>query len=92
MPCVAFESTTSVLKWEKAFNVSDGGATVIAKTRLLLLLLLYGPLLDLGPFPSSLVVYTSDMTPWPGDQPVSKSFPTHRATKVPNKRIQTSVL
>jgi hypothetical protein len=56
----------------------------------LLLLLLYSPLLGLGRFFSFSVLYTVGRTTWTGDQPVTRSLPTHRTTH--NKHTQTSML
>jgi hypothetical protein len=47
---------------------------------LLLLLWLYGPLLDLGHFFSFLILYTVGRASWTEDQPV-RPLPTHRTTQ-----------
>jgi hypothetical protein len=49
------------------------------------------PLLVLGRFFSSLILYTVCRTPWTGDQPVERPQPTHRTTQTQNKRTQTSI-
>jgi hypothetical protein len=51
---------------------------------------LYSPL-NFGRFFSFLILYTVGRTPWTGDQPVTRSLPTHR-TQTQNKRTQTSMI
>jgi hypothetical protein len=38
-----------------------------------------------------LILYTVSRTPWTGDQPVARPFPTYRTTRTQNKRTQTSM-
>jgi hypothetical protein len=52
---------------------------------------LHSPLLDLGRFLSSLILFTVARTPWTGHQPVSRPLPTHKTTQTQNKRTQTSM-
>jgi hypothetical protein len=52
---------------------------------------LYSPLLELGRFFSSSILYKVGRTPWTGDQPDSRPLPTHRTTQSQNKRTQTSM-
>jgi hypothetical protein len=49
---------------------------------------LYSPLLVLGRFFSFLILYTVGRTPSTGDQPVSRSLPTHTTTQTQNKGTQ----
>jgi hypothetical protein len=46
-----------------------------------------------GPWPlfCFLILYTVDMTPWTGVQPVARPRPTRRTTQTQNKRIHTSM-
>jgi hypothetical protein len=55
---------------------------------LLLLLWLYGPLLDLGCFFQFLNLNTVGRTPWTGDQPVERPLPIPRTTQTQNKHTQ----
>jgi hypothetical protein len=66
---------------------------VLRATLLLLLLLLwfYSPLLGLSRFFNFLILHTVGMTPWTGDQPVTRPLPTHKITQTQNKRTQTSM-
>jgi hypothetical protein len=47
--------------------------------------------LDLGSFFNFLIIYTVGRTPWTGDQPVTRSLPTHGTTHTQNKRTQASM-
>jgi hypothetical protein len=50
---------------------------------------LYSPLLDLGRFFNFLILYIVGRTLLTGDQPVTRSLPTHGTTQAQNKRTQT---
>jgi hypothetical protein len=45
----------------------------------------------LAAFSNFLILYTVDMTPWTGYQPVTKPLPTLRTTQTQNKRTETSM-
>jgi hypothetical protein len=53
---------------------------------------LWSPLLDLGHFFSSLILYTVGRTPWTGDQSVARALPAHRTTQTETKRIDIDPL
>jgi hypothetical protein len=49
------------------------------------------PFIGPGRFSSFVILYTIGRTPWTGDQPITRSLPTHRTTQTQNKRTQTSM-
>jgi hypothetical protein len=69
---------------------------ILLKLRLYLLFLIfihtfikfYSPLLGLGRFFSSLILFTVGMTPWTECQPVARPLPTHRTTQTQNKHTK----
>jgi hypothetical protein len=61
------------------------------RTKLVLILWLYSPLLGLGRFSVFLISHTVGRTPLTGDQPVASPLSTHRTTQTQNKCTQTSM-
>jgi hypothetical protein len=65
--------------------------SVYLSTNLPICLWLYSHLLHLGCSFSFLILYTERMTPWTGDQPVTRPLPTHVTKQTQNKRTQISM-
>jgi hypothetical protein len=95
LPLFSVRSSKSVshLPLWKACTLSDVAYYLFTnRDSLRIYLWLYNHLLDLGRFYSFFNLYTVGRTPWMGDQPVSRSLPTHRTAQTQNKRTQTSII